>query len=168
LPLAFEQPTSVEAREKMAYAEYMAGAAFNSASLGFVHAFSHSLSATFNTPHGLANAVMLPFIIDFQLFNKKVINKIIEVGNILNVEYKSNNPQEKAKELLKFLIRFLQKLEIPLKLSEFQKDITPKHIKTMIPKVLKDFTGVTGPMQFTRKQIKIIFNNALEGKFIHL
>ncbi|MDR1921979.1 MAG: iron-containing alcohol dehydrogenase, partial [Candidatus Adiutrix sp.] len=57
----------LEARERMAYAQTMAGLAFNSAGLGLVHAMSHPLSATYDIPHGAANALLLPWIMDFNL-----------------------------------------------------------------------------------------------------
>ena len=52
--------TNLEARDKMAYAEYLAGMAFNNASLGYVHAMAHQLGGFYNLPHGVCNAILLP------------------------------------------------------------------------------------------------------------
>lgn len=67
LPRAVANGHDLEARERMAYAQTMAGLAFNSAGLGLVHAMSHPLSATFDIPHGAANALLLPWVMDFNL-----------------------------------------------------------------------------------------------------
>ncbi|RZQ51324.1 alcohol dehydrogenase [Pseudoalteromonas phenolica] len=65
LPRAYKNGTDVEAREMVALASFMAGYAFSKQGLGYVHAISHQLSAHYNTPHGLANAVVLPRVLRF-------------------------------------------------------------------------------------------------------
>ena len=67
LPRAMAHGHDLEARERMAYAQTMAGLAFNSAGLGLVHAMSHPLSAIYDIPHGAANALLLPWVMDFNL-----------------------------------------------------------------------------------------------------
>ncbi len=67
LPRAVANGRDLEARERMAYAQTMAGLAFNSAGLGLVHAMSHPLSAIYDIPHGSANALLLPWVMDFNL-----------------------------------------------------------------------------------------------------
>ena len=52
--------SDIEARDKLAYAEYLAGLAFNNASLGYVHAIAHQLGGFYNTAHGVTNAILLP------------------------------------------------------------------------------------------------------------
>lgn len=69
LPRAVANGQDLEARERMAYAQTMAGLAFNSAGLGLVHALSHPLSATYDIPHGAANALLLPWVMDFNLIS---------------------------------------------------------------------------------------------------
>ena len=58
---------NLEARDKMAYAEYLAGMAFNNASLGYVHAMAHQLGGFYNLPHGVCNAILLPAVCEFNL-----------------------------------------------------------------------------------------------------
>jgi len=62
LRAAVEDGTDAKARDMMAYAEYLAGMAFNSASLGYVHAMAHQLGGFYNLPHGVCNAVLLPVV----------------------------------------------------------------------------------------------------------
>ncbi len=65
LPAAFRNGQDIIAREKMAVAEYLAGMAFSNAGLGLVHAMSHQLSGLYNLPHGVANAVLLTYVMEF-------------------------------------------------------------------------------------------------------
>jgi alcohol dehydrogenase class IV len=65
LPLAYNDGANVAAREKMALASTYAGLAFTRANVGNVHAIAHQLGARYHTPHGLANAIMLPQVLRF-------------------------------------------------------------------------------------------------------
>ena len=64
LPRAVEQGEDREARQKMLYAAYLAGNAFTRSYVGYVHGVAHSLGGKYNIPHGLANAVLLPFVLE--------------------------------------------------------------------------------------------------------
>jgi alcohol dehydrogenase class IV len=65
LPLAYNDGANVAAREKMALASTYAGLAFTRANVGNVHAIAHQLGGKYHTPHGLANAIMLPHVLRF-------------------------------------------------------------------------------------------------------
>lgn len=65
LPAACADGGDEEARTMMAYAEHAAGMAFSNAGLGMVHAMAHALGGTYNLPHGVCNAVLLPFVLEF-------------------------------------------------------------------------------------------------------
>ncbi|MCV6576669.1 MAG: iron-containing alcohol dehydrogenase [Cohaesibacter sp.] len=71
LPIACADGENEQAREMTALGSFLAGFAFTKASLGYVHAISHQISAHYNTPHGLANAVILPRVLRFN----KVVSK---------------------------------------------------------------------------------------------
>jgi len=62
---AYRDGKNIIAREKMAVAEYLAGMAFSNAGLGLVHAMSHQLSGLYNLPHGVVNAVLLPYVMEY-------------------------------------------------------------------------------------------------------
>ena len=65
LPLAYAQGHNLAAREKMALAATYAGQAFTRANVGYVHAIAHQFGGLYHTPHGLANAIMLPYVLRF-------------------------------------------------------------------------------------------------------
>ncbi|MEM9121327.1 MAG: iron-containing alcohol dehydrogenase [Cyanobacteria bacterium P01_F01_bin.56] len=65
LPIVYEDGNNLDARQWVALASFLAAYSFNKSGLGYVHAISHQLSAHYNTPHGLTNAVILPRILRF-------------------------------------------------------------------------------------------------------
>jgi alcohol dehydrogenase class IV len=65
LPRAFSNGADLEAREGMALASLYAGLAFTKAYVGYVHAFSHKIGGVYGVPHGLGNAIVLPYVLDF-------------------------------------------------------------------------------------------------------
>ena len=65
LPKAVENPSDIEARDGMATAQYIAGMAFSNVGLGLVHGMAHPLGAYYDIPHGVANALLLPFVMEY-------------------------------------------------------------------------------------------------------
>jgi alcohol dehydrogenase class IV len=65
LPVAYADGKNLKAREKMALASTYAGLAFTRANVGYVHAIAHQFGGVYHTPHGLANAIMLPHVLRF-------------------------------------------------------------------------------------------------------
>lgn len=62
---AVDNPKSQEAREGMALAQYLTGMAFSNVGLGIVHSMAHPLGAFYDTPHGVANALLLPYVMEY-------------------------------------------------------------------------------------------------------
>ena len=67
LPVAVEHPTDVEARDGMAVAQYIAGMAFSNVGLGLVHGMAHPMGSLFDVPHGVANALLLPTVMEYNM-----------------------------------------------------------------------------------------------------
>src|SRR3546814_14586773 len=86
------------ARENMAYAQFLAGMAFNNASLGFVHAMAHQLGGFYDLPHGVCNAVLLPHV---QSFNASVCAaRLTDVAHSMGADTRELNPEEGARVAL--------------------------------------------------------------------
>ena len=84
LPLVLKKGNNLKAREKMALASYYGGLTINIAGLGYVHAFAHQLGAKYRIPHGLANAKVLPHVLEF---NKPFeIERMAEIARFLGLE----------------------------------------------------------------------------------
>ncbi len=67
LPVVREEPKNVEMREQLLVASFLAGMAFTRTYVGYVHAFAHSIGGRYGVAHGLANAVLLPHIMEYYL-----------------------------------------------------------------------------------------------------
>ena len=82
LPTAYEDGENLASREAMAVASYYAGLAFSQAMVGFVHAISHQLGAHYSIPHGLANAVVLPYVLEFSKADaqQKMAELVVSAG----------------------------------------------------------------------------------------
>ncbi len=65
LPTAFSDGKNIEARQNMARASHLAGIAFTQAGVGYVHAIAHNFGARYHTPHGLANAIVMPYVLEY-------------------------------------------------------------------------------------------------------
>ncbi|MBP2655542.1 MAG: lactaldehyde reductase, partial [Firmicutes bacterium] len=65
LPKAVAEPNNIEARDGMGTAQYIAGMGFSNVGLGIVHSMAHSLGAVYDTPHGVANALLLPYVMEY-------------------------------------------------------------------------------------------------------
>ncbi|MGQ0696932.1 MAG: iron-containing alcohol dehydrogenase [Panacagrimonas sp.] len=83
LPTAVKNPTDVNARQNMALASFKAGVAFTTAGVGYVHAIAHNFGAYYHVPHGLANAIVLPRVLDFSKFDCRArLAKLAEVSGL--------------------------------------------------------------------------------------
>jgi len=83
LPRAYEHGDDLEAREAMAIAAFQAGLAFTKAYVGYVHAFSHKVGGMYGVPHGLANAITLPYVLDYLRGDPKVEARLAELATAI-------------------------------------------------------------------------------------
>ena len=84
LQRAYENGEDVEARDAMAYASYLAGYAFSQATVGYVHAIAHQFGGLYRVPHGLANAVLLPHVLEASKIEAS--EKLAELGEVIGCE----------------------------------------------------------------------------------
>lgn len=95
---SYYEPTNVEYRKNMQLASYQAGVAFTRAYVGNVHSLAHSIGGTYNVPHGLANAVILPLVL--KKYGKSVHKKLAELADLIGVDQTLTN-QEKSDWFIK-------------------------------------------------------------------
>lgn len=150
LPTAVEQGQDMQAREQMAYAQFLAGMAFNNASLGYVHAMAHQLGGFYDLPHGVCNAVLLPAV---QKFNAQVAGeRLADIALALGASEATAEAAIQAIEALK------NQVKIPRGLKEL--GAQEKDIPLLAENALKDACGFTNPIQATQEQIEQIFRDA--------
>ncbi|CUH84994.1 iron-containing alcohol dehydrogenase [Thalassovita mediterranea] len=117
LPTATHHGDDLAAREKVALASFLAGTAFTKAGLGYVHGISHQISAHYNTPHGVANAVILPRVLRFNL--PKVTDRLAALERRIDPAATGSNA-ELAQRFVKRVDDLSDTLEIPAKLEDLQ------------------------------------------------
>lgn len=88
---AYQDGNNITARTKMLDAAYYAGVAFTQSYVGYVHAIAHSLGGKYNIPHGLANAVILPYVL--RKYGRKIYRKLWRLGLAANL-FDKNTPEE--------------------------------------------------------------------------
>ncbi len=119
LPAAYRNGTDERAREMVAIASFLAGFAFTKASLGYVHAISHQISGHYDTPHGLANAVLLPRVLRF---NRHACERqFAELEAMLAGESQGREP-ERAERFIERIDRLSEELEIQASLPELKQE----------------------------------------------
>ena len=112
-----------EARENMLHAAYKAGIAFSKSYVGYIHALAHSLGGKYGTQHGLANAVIMPYVLE--AYGSKVYKKLHRLGAAARLCNESDTCEVGAKLFIKALRELNKKMDIPEKLSGIRKDDIP-------------------------------------------
>lgn len=157
LPLAVEDGSNARAREAMAYAQFLAGMAFNNASLGYVHAMAHQLGGFYNLPHGVCNAVLLPHV---QMFNSKVAAaRLRDCAAAMGVNVTGKNDVEGAEACINAIRELAKKVNIPAGLREL--NVKDEDIPELARNALKDACGLTNPIQATHEEIVAIYRAAM-------
>ncbi len=154
LPVAVKEPKNGEAREQMAYAQFLAGMAFNNASLGYVHAMAHQLGGFYDLPHGVCNALLLPHV---ERFNQRAAKeRLDEVGAILG----ANNADLAGLEVIDAITKLANIVGIPKTLKEL--GVKEEDFGVLADNALKDVCGLTNPVQASKDEIIAIFRAAYE------
>lgn len=152
LPQAVKEPTNKNAREKMAYAQFLAGMAFNNASLGYVHAMAHQLGGFYDLPHGVCNALLLPHVEEFNL--KAAKDRLKHVGKLLG----DNNSDLQGKDVISAIKTLADIVGIPKSLEEL--GVKREDFGVLADNALKDVCGLTNPVQANKDEIIGIFEAA--------
>lgn len=128
------------AREGMCFAQYLAGMAFNNASLGYVHSMAHQLGGLYNLPHGECNALLLPHVEQFNLIAK--VEKFAEMAEIMGENTAGMSPRDAAELAIKAIRQLSADVGIPATLVElgkrYGKDVKVSDIPTMTANAQKD------------------------------
>lgn len=148
----------VEAREKMAYAQTMAGIAFSNAGLGLVHSMAHPLSAFYNFPHGSANAVCLPTVLDY---NKIVCrSKMAVIARASGLDDLGIYPEDAVCQAVQ---RLNDDVGIPRTITEVAEQvgatIDPRDIEAMSTDALNEVSTITTPRVPTLDEVMGLYKS---------
>jgi len=161
LEKSFASSKNVEARAEVYLASVLAGFAFNNGKLGIVHSCSHPLSAHFNVPHGLANAILLPYIIEFNLLaNTK---KFAEIARIFDPTLYLKSDREASRKLITISKELNENLTIPSSFNYLEIDVTEEKLNQLVADAIDDKgTYPFNPRHATQQDIKKIYVRAFE------
>ena len=115
LPVAVGRGDNIMARDGMLQASLLAGIAFNNAFLGLAHAIASPLGGHFHVPHGLANAVMLPYVMEYNL--PTAVRRYAEIGCALGLQAVGDTPRAVAEKTVAAITQLARDINIPEKLS---------------------------------------------------
>jgi len=149
--------TNMEARDKMAYAEFMAGMAFNNASLGNVHAMAHQLGGFYDLPHGVCNAILLPHVESFNMI--ACPERFADIAVALGENIEGLSVIEAADLAMESIKRLSEDVGIPSGLREL--GVKEEDFSTLADNALKDACGLTNPRIATKTDIIQIYKNAM-------
>jgi alcohol dehydrogenase len=146
----------LQARENMAYAQFLAGMAFNNASLGYVHAMAHQLGGYYDLPHGVCNAVLLPHV---QRFNAQVsAARLRDVAKAMGVKVCGLTAEQGAGAAISAIEHLAVAVGIPAGLAEL--GAKREDVPVLAANALKDACGLTNPRSASQGEIEAIFEAA--------
>ncbi|WP_019673797.1 iron-containing alcohol dehydrogenase [Psychrobacter lutiphocae] len=156
LPKAYANGDDLKAREQMGIAAHYGGIAFNKAGLGYVHAIAHQLGAHYGIPHGRANAIVLPYILDA---NRNVSKDRLAALARKTGVVDSDQPQANDDEAADYLIAQVRHLIADVNIDARVKDINPADFKKIAKGAAKEVRDTyTVPRYLTTAQIVAILH----------
>jgi alcohol dehydrogenase class IV len=130
LETAYNDGKNIEARKNMLEASFYAGMAFTRAYVGYVHAVAHNLGGLYGIPHGLANAVILPFMLE--QFGDSVYGSLAKLADIVGIS--GNSDEEKAKGFISAIYGMNERMNIPKGFTQ----IKDEDIDTIVSRAMKE------------------------------
>ncbi|MGN1387503.1 MAG: iron-containing alcohol dehydrogenase [Bacillus sp. (in: firmicutes)] len=129
---AYINGSNLTARKNMQKAAYLAGIAFTRAYVGYVHAIAHTLGGFYNVPHGLANAVILPYVLEY--YGKSAHKPLAELADEAGISDASDSIEEKANKFIEAIKKLNEDMDIPTKIS----GINEKDLPVMVERAFKE------------------------------
>lgn len=157
LPTAVEEPTNPVGREGMALAQYIAAQAFSNVGLGLVHGMAHPLGALFDVPHGVANALLLPTIMRFNM--PCCIDKFGVIARTMGVDTTGMTPEQAAEAAVDAVQALSLRVGIPQQLSDL--NIHEEDIPALAAQAIADVCTPGNPREVTLEDIVRLYKEVL-------
>ena len=120
---AYRDGENYDARKQMLHAAYKAGIAFSKSYVGYIHAVAHSLGGQYNTPHGLANSVLMPIVL--REYGDAVYKKLHKLGVVAGVAKETDCAKDGAEQFIRAIESMNERLGIPKTLSGIKQEDIP-------------------------------------------
>jgi lactaldehyde reductase len=157
LPRAVANGSDLEAREMMAYGQFIAGLAFNSAGLGMVHAMAHQPGAVKNLPHGVCNAILLPVVENFN--RPHAVKRFARVAEAMGINTESMTEEEASKAAIRAIRALAKTVGIPSGFGEL--GVTDDDLPVFVEKAQKDPCAPGNPVAMSDQEVLALFREAL-------
>ncbi len=160
---AYENPTNKQARLAMHVASCLAGVAFNHTSLGITHSIAHQIGATFKISHGRANALLLPYIIEFNAANsKEAFDRYYQIAVMQGITVSASDPSMAVALLIEEIRKLMRKMNMPMSLSEcgVSWESFKEHLPVICEHAISDTCTATNPVPVTEANIEQILLKA--------
>lgn len=162
LKRAYDDGSDAEAREKMLRASYCAGIAFTQSYVGYVHGIAHSLGGQYGVPHGLANAIILPHVLN--RYGKSCYGKLSKLAKRCNIASPKDNTELAA---LKF-ISWIKEMNRYMNIPKYIDGIHSKDIPTMAAHAAKESNPLYPvPKLMNKKELEMLYY-IIGGKHLSL
>jgi alcohol dehydrogenase len=147
----------MQARDNMCYAQYLAGMAFNNASLGHVHAMAHQLGGFYDLPHGVCNAILLPHVERFNMIAK--MDRFVDIAVAMGENVDGLSVRAAAEKALEAIQTLSVDIGIPAGLDQL--GVKEEDLMIMAENAQKDACGLTNPRCPNLDDVIQIYKNAL-------
>ena len=158
LPAAYAKAENITARANMALGATLAGLALNSAGAAAIHGLSNVMGLKYKMSHGRANAVLLPYIVDYNKIGD--LNRYADIAQAVGINTEDLTPYEASEELVAYFFNLLETLNIPANLSDY--GATEADIPELVEggmKLARLF--VPNPRNMTEEDVRNIYTSAL-------
>jgi alcohol dehydrogenase len=157
LPAAVANGKDLKAREMMAYGEFLAGLAFNSAGLGYVHAMAHQPGAMRDLPHGVCNAILLPIVCAFN--RPHCVARFATIAKAMGIDTVKMSEDAASKAAIEAIVTLSVAVGIPKGFSVF--GVTEAELPVWVAKAQNDPCAPGGPVALTDAQVLELYKKAL-------
>ncbi|MBN2849382.1 MAG: iron-containing alcohol dehydrogenase [Erysipelotrichaceae bacterium] len=155
---AYENGNDIRAREDMQKAAFLAGAAFTKAYVGYVHGLAHQLGGFYGIPHGLANAVILPIVLDY--YGDKVEKKLARLADVASLSTPTMSQKEKADAFKSAIKEMNRKMNIPQTLE----GIKEEDLEILVKRALEEVNpAYPVPVILNGKQLLELYHHVMKA-----
>lgn len=157
LPRAVKDGSDLEAREHMTYACFLGGIAFNNAGLGYVHAMAHQLGGVYDLPHGVCNAMLLPYVEEMNA--KHVPGKFRHIAKAIGMDVKGRSDEECSDYVIEAIRQLSKEVGIPEKLSEL--GVKDPDVEWLADNAMKDACAPSNPYEPSKEEVMELFRKII-------
>ncbi|MDN4603333.1 iron-containing alcohol dehydrogenase [Paenibacillus sp. F6_3S_P_1C] len=157
LPRAVKDGSDLEAREHMTYACFLGGIAFNNAGLGYVHAMAHQLGGVYDLPHGVCNAMLLPYVEEMNA--KHVPGKFRHIAKAIGMDVKGRSDEECSDYVIEAIRQLSKEVGIPEKLSEL--GVKDPDVELLADNAMKDACAPSNPYEPSKEEVMELFRKII-------